>query len=154
MIATDTLDALTAEVAVNAAVAHLRGCFPGLHFTECSEDDVLTVHPFGNTVNKATMSGSELATYLGQVATKTVNTGGYAQFGGINTVTANVNAGHGCVFPVRKTKVKETRTARINAPGFAWREPVRRAPASGGQCAGAGRALRRSGRARRHPAVH
>ena len=33
MIATDTLDALTAEVAVNAAVAHLRGCFPGLHFT-------------------------------------------------------------------------------------------------------------------------
>lgn len=25
MIATDTLDALTAEVAVNAAVAHLRG---------------------------------------------------------------------------------------------------------------------------------
>lgn len=27
MIATDTLDALTAEVAVNAAVAHLRGCF-------------------------------------------------------------------------------------------------------------------------------
>ena len=40
MIATDTLDALTAEVAVNAAVAHLRGCFPGLHFTECSEDDV------------------------------------------------------------------------------------------------------------------
>ena len=45
---------------------------------------MLTVHPFGNTVNKATMSGSELATYLGLVATKTVNTGGYAQFGGIN----------------------------------------------------------------------
>ena len=40
MIATDTLDALTAEVAVNAAVADLRVCFPGLHFTECSEDDV------------------------------------------------------------------------------------------------------------------
>lgn len=51
---------------------------------DISYRDVLTVHPFGNTVNKATMSGSELATYLGQVATKTVNTGGYAQFGGIN----------------------------------------------------------------------
>lgn len=50
---------------------------------DISYRDVLTVHPFGNTVNKATMSGSELATYLGQVATKTVNTGGYAQFGGI-----------------------------------------------------------------------
>lgn len=51
---------------------------------DISYRDVLTVHPFGNTVNKATMSGSELATYLGQVATKTINTGGYAQFGGIN----------------------------------------------------------------------
>ena len=51
---------------------------------DISYRDVLTVHPFGNTVNKATMSGSELAAYLGQVATKTVNTGGYAQFGGIN----------------------------------------------------------------------
>ena len=51
---------------------------------DISYRDVLTVHPFGNTVNKATMSGSELATYLGLVATKTVNTGGYAQFGGIN----------------------------------------------------------------------
>ncbi|WP_429145231.1 bifunctional UDP-sugar hydrolase/5'-nucleotidase UshA [Aeromonas rivipollensis] len=53
---------------------------------DISYRDVLTVHPFGNTVNKATMSGSELATYLGLVATKTVNTGGYAQFGGINMV--------------------------------------------------------------------
>ena len=51
---------------------------------DISYRDVLTVHPFGNTVNKATMSGSELATYLGLVAAKTVNTGGYAQFGGIN----------------------------------------------------------------------
>ena len=51
---------------------------------DISYRDVLTVHPFGNTVNKATMSGSELVTYLGQVATKTINTGGYAQFGGIN----------------------------------------------------------------------
>ena len=49
---------------------------------DISYRDVLTVHPFGNTVNKATMSGNELLTYLGQVATKTANTGGYAQFGG------------------------------------------------------------------------
>ena len=37
MIATDTLDALTAEVAVNAAVAHLRGCFPGLHLPNAAK---------------------------------------------------------------------------------------------------------------------
>ncbi|MFG0835365.1 bifunctional UDP-sugar hydrolase/5'-nucleotidase UshA [Aeromonas bivalvium] len=50
---------------------------------DISYRDVLTVHPFGNTVNKAVMPGSELVSYLGQVATKTGNTGGYAQFGGI-----------------------------------------------------------------------
>lgn len=40
MIAADTLDALTVEVGVDPAIARLRGCFPALHFTECSEDDV------------------------------------------------------------------------------------------------------------------
>jgi 5'-nucleotidase/UDP-sugar diphosphatase len=45
--------------------------------------DVLAVHPFGNTVNQAFMKGSELTTYLGVVATKNINFGGYPQFGGI-----------------------------------------------------------------------
>lgn len=47
--------------------------------------DVLTVHPFGNTVNKATMQGSELEHYLAKIATRaaTGKDGGYPQFGGI-----------------------------------------------------------------------
>ena len=47
---------------------------------------VLSVHPFGNTVNKATMTGAELEVYLAKIATRIVtgDDGGYPQFGGIN----------------------------------------------------------------------
>ena len=40
MISADTIDAVKAAVGVDASVAALRSRFPGLHFTECSEDDV------------------------------------------------------------------------------------------------------------------
>ena len=53
---------------------------------EITYRSVLKVHPFGNEVNRGEMKGSELAAYLGQVATKTSGSGGYAQFGGINMV--------------------------------------------------------------------
>ncbi|MBL0479673.1 bifunctional UDP-sugar hydrolase/5'-nucleotidase UshA [Aeromonas veronii] len=53
---------------------------------EITYRSVLKVHPFGNQVNRAEMQGSELAAYLGQVATKTSGSGGYAQFGGIEMV--------------------------------------------------------------------
>lgn len=75
----------TAEkLGTDFGIVNSGGVRASIEAGDISYRDVLTVHPFGNTVNKATMSGSELATYLGQVATKTVNTGGYAQFGGIN----------------------------------------------------------------------
>ena len=86
-IIADALLAATQDAAAGGAeLAFMNsgGVRASIAAGDISYRDVLTVHPFGNTVNKATMSGSELATYLGQVATKTVNTGGYAQFGGIN----------------------------------------------------------------------
>ncbi|MBV7415958.1 bifunctional UDP-sugar hydrolase/5'-nucleotidase UshA [Aeromonas sp. sif2433] len=72
------------KLSTDFAIVNSGGVRASIAAGDISYRDVLTVHPFGNTVNKATMSGGELATYLGQVATKTVNTGGYAQFGGIN----------------------------------------------------------------------
>lgn len=71
------------KLSTDFAIVNSGGVRASIAAGDISYRDVLTVHPFGNTVNKATMSGGELATYLGQVATKTVNTGGYAQFGGI-----------------------------------------------------------------------
>ncbi|WP_404835910.1 bifunctional UDP-sugar hydrolase/5'-nucleotidase UshA [Aeromonas media] len=80
LITTGTAEKLSTDF----GIVNSGGVRASIAAGDISYRDVLTVHPFGNTVNKATMSGSELATYLGLVATKTVNTGGYAQFGGIN----------------------------------------------------------------------
>lgn len=80
LITTATAEKLGADF----GIVNSGGVRASIAAGDISYRDVLTVHPFGNTVNKATMSGSELVTYLSQVATKTVNTGGYAQFGGIN----------------------------------------------------------------------
>ena len=45
--------------------------------------DVLTVQPFANTLTFVDMTGAETLAYLNQVATKTKDTGAFAQFVGI-----------------------------------------------------------------------
>jgi 5'-nucleotidase/UDP-sugar diphosphatase len=45
--------------------------------------DVLTVQPFANTLTFVDMTGAETLVYLNQVATKTKDTGAFAQFVGI-----------------------------------------------------------------------
>ncbi len=79
LITTATAEKLSTDF----GIVNSGGVRASIAVGDISYRDVRTVHPFGNTVNKATMSGNELLTYLGQVATKTANTGGYAQFGGI-----------------------------------------------------------------------
>lgn len=80
LITAATAQKLNADFAIVNSGGVRDSIAPG----DISYRSVLLVHPFGNTVNKAEMKGSELVTYLGQVATKTRTTGGYAQFGGIN----------------------------------------------------------------------
>jgi len=50
---------------------------------DISYKEVLTVHPFANTLTYVSMSGKELVEYLNVVATKPTDTGAYAQFAGI-----------------------------------------------------------------------
>ncbi|MGL5090675.1 MAG: bifunctional UDP-sugar hydrolase/5'-nucleotidase UshA [Aeromonas sobria] len=78
LITTATSEKLKADF----GIVNSGGVRASIQAGTISYRDVLTVHPFGNTVNKATMKGSELVTYLGKVATLTG--GGYPQFGGIN----------------------------------------------------------------------
>lgn len=76
--------ATSSKLATDFGIVNSGGVRDSIPAGDITYRSVLLVHPFGNTVNKAVMNGSELASYLGQVATKTRNTGGYAQFGGIN----------------------------------------------------------------------
>ncbi|MGL6152308.1 MAG: bifunctional UDP-sugar hydrolase/5'-nucleotidase UshA [Aeromonas sobria] len=78
LITTATSEKLKADF----GIVNSGGVRASIQAGTISYRDVLTVHPFGNTVNKATMKGSELVTYLGKVATLTG--GGYPQFGRIN----------------------------------------------------------------------
>lgn len=53
--------------------------------------DVLTVQPFANTVGSVSMLGSDVETYLANIATKTAGSGAYAQISGVN-MTVNCEA--------------------------------------------------------------
>lgn len=46
--------------------------------------DILLVQPFGNHLTYTDMTGAEIVDYLNNVATKPVDSGGYAQFAGIS----------------------------------------------------------------------
>ncbi|QDF66583.1 bifunctional UDP-sugar hydrolase/5'-nucleotidase [Shewanella sp. SNU WT4] len=69
--------------------------------------DVLTVQPFGNFVTKATMTGAEVAKYLGEVGTKTG--GAYAQLKNISVTiycdskTADISEINGKTFSPTET---------------------------------------------------
>ena len=53
--------------------------------------DILKVHPFGNIVSYAELSGQELLDYLNVVALKEVDSGAYAQYAGISMVVDRQN---------------------------------------------------------------
>lgn len=78
LITTATAEKLGADF----GIVNSGGVRASIQTGDITYRDVLTVHPFGNTVNKATMKGAELVGYLGKVATLT--SGGYPQFGGVN----------------------------------------------------------------------
>ena len=46
--------------------------------------DILMVQPYGNTLTYTDLNGRELLAYLAEVASKPVDTGGYAQFSGVS----------------------------------------------------------------------
>ncbi|MFT6928140.1 MAG: 5'-nucleotidase/UDP-sugar diphosphatase [Psychromonas sp.] len=54
-----------------------------------SYKDVLMVQPFANTITYVEMTGNEVINYLNQVATKSKDSGAYAQFAGISMTVAN-----------------------------------------------------------------
>ena len=71
------------------AVMNSGGVRASIETGEISYKDVLTVQPFGNTVTFVDMTGTEIISYLNEVATKSKDSGAYAQFAGISmTVSA------------------------------------------------------------------
>lgn len=65
------------------SVMNSGGVRASIEAGEISYKSVLTVQPFGNTLTFVDMSGSEVMDYLNVVATKSKDSGAYAQFAGI-----------------------------------------------------------------------
>ena len=71
------------------AVMNSGGVRASIEEGDVTYKDILTVQPFGNMVTYIDMTGSEVLDYLNVVATKSVDSGAYAQFAGISMTVAN-----------------------------------------------------------------
>ncbi|MCL2918721.1 bifunctional UDP-sugar hydrolase/5'-nucleotidase UshA [Shewanella litorisediminis] len=71
------------KVKADVGVMNSGGVRASIEAGDISYRDVLTVQPFGNTVTLSTMTGTELAEYLGVVASKQIDSGAYAQITGV-----------------------------------------------------------------------
>lgn len=73
------------------AVVNAGGVRDSLPAGKITYKDVLTVHPFGNTIAVVDLSGKEVMDYLGAIAKISKGSGGFPQFAGIRLVVdANV----------------------------------------------------------------
>ncbi|MEM9603190.1 MAG: bifunctional UDP-sugar hydrolase/5'-nucleotidase UshA [Pseudomonadota bacterium] len=80
--------AQAAKARADFGVMNSGGVRASIEAGDISYRDVLTVHPFGNSLTYTSMTGSEVVDYLNVVAAMPVDSGAYAQFAGISmTVT-------------------------------------------------------------------
>ena len=77
--------------------------------------EVLTVHPFSNTLTYVSMSGKDVLNYLNTVASKPIDTGAYAQFAGISMT---VNPESVADVKIGGKAIDLTKTYRFSLPSF------------------------------------
>jgi 5'-nucleotidase/UDP-sugar diphosphatase len=76
------------KTSADFAVVNAGGVRDSLPAGKLNYKDVLTVHPFGNTVVTADLTGAEVLNYLNAVAKMSAGSGAFAQFAGIQmTIT-------------------------------------------------------------------
>ncbi len=82
-----------------------------------STRNVYEVQPFGNEVYKVTMTGSDVASYLGSVATKQVGSGAYAQLIDVN-MTVNCLTNSVDISQINKADFSATANYTFTVPSF------------------------------------
>ena len=79
--------------------------------------DVLTVQPFGNMVTLNEMTGTEVATYLGAVASLQIDSGAYAQITGVK-MTIDCVAKTATISDIGGKDFSPTATYKFTVPSF------------------------------------
>ncbi|MCP4323372.1 MAG: bifunctional UDP-sugar hydrolase/5'-nucleotidase [Psychromonas sp.] len=72
------------KVGADIGVMNSGGVRASIEAGDITYKDVLTVQPFGNSITKSTMTGSQITEYLNSVATLQVGSGAYAQLTGVS----------------------------------------------------------------------
>ncbi len=73
-------------VGADMAVVSAGGIRASIQKGEITYRDILSVQPFGNGVAYVDLSGKALKEYLSNVAAKTINSGGFAHFAGVEMI--------------------------------------------------------------------
>ncbi|WP_298941586.1 bifunctional UDP-sugar hydrolase/5'-nucleotidase UshA [uncultured Psychromonas sp.] len=82
---------------------------------DISYKSVLTVQPFANTITYVDMTGGEVIAYLNQVATKSKDSGAYAQFAGITMTVTDKQVSN---IVIGDKPIDLNRTYRFTVPSF------------------------------------
>ena len=78
--------AMMDKTSADFAVVNAGGVRDSLPAGKVNYKDVLTVHPFGNTIVTADLSGAEVMSYLSEIVKMSAGSGAFPQFAGIELV--------------------------------------------------------------------
>ena len=97
------------------AIVNAGGVRDSLPAGKITYKDVLTVHPFGNTVVVVTLTGKEVRDYLAAAAKMTAGSGAFAQFAGVQLV---VEAGQVASAKIAGQDIDPSKTYRMAINNF------------------------------------
>ena len=110
-------DAQRTKVSADVGVMNSGGVRASIQAGDISYRDVLTVQPFGNMVTLSTMTGADLTTYLGAVASLQRGSGAYAQITGVK-MTVDCMAKSVAISEVNGKDYSATDTYTFTVPSF------------------------------------
>ena len=107
--------AMMDKTQADLAIVNAGGVRDSLPAGQITYKDVLTVHPFGNTVVVVTLTGNEVRDYLAAAAKMTAGSGAFAQFAGVQLV---IEAGQVVSAKVAGQDIDPAKTYRMAINNF------------------------------------
>ncbi|RKF21510.1 bifunctional UDP-sugar hydrolase/5'-nucleotidase [Alginatibacterium sediminis] len=106
------------SVKADLGVINSGGIRDSIAAGDISYKDVLKVQPFANIVSYVEMTGSELKDYLAALAAMPIDSGAFAQFGGVSFDYANGKVSNLYVYGRGKQKVQDDLVYRMSVNSF------------------------------------
>lgn len=105
------------KVNADIGVMNSGGVRASIDIGDISYKDVLTVQPFGNSITKSVMTGTQITQYLNTVATFQAGSGAYAQFIGVS-MTVDCTAGSVSISDINGKGYSDTESYSFTVPSY------------------------------------